>query len=311
MAINKPILIFFVVLLLTGTGCTVVHTVPLAARPGDTVMISVGSPDDMTKANTNLTYTPSGGSAIAIPNSAIRAIFNLYPDKTSAAWLYSSADLIENESGHGPWTTVLVVDLPTGGVLPQGTGTLQVNTTATYSGIVPGVNGRDIALEILPGTGSPSSFDYLGFGGVQLQGNLAELEPMKKLQFRPNFTGYDDINTYGAVEIRIGIDSSGVNDDDFNVITDDKIGSLQTRRVHSTWNKTRFELTVYFISPIGKLHYSDVNFSVISTELQRQFEAAEQNVGTDITINSVTWYDINGAVDTNGPPITIVNQTGT
>jgi hypothetical protein len=59
------------------------------------------------------------------------------------------------------------------------------------------------------------------------------------------------------------------------------------------------------------MQYSDVNFSVISKELQNQFESGEQNVATDVTINSVTWYDIDGVVDTGGPAITIVNQTGT
>lgn|GEM_PF-4875077 len=316
--VNKSILVLFVVTLLASAGCAIVHTTPLAARKGDTVMVSVGSPDDMTRSNTSLTYTPSGGSAIAIPNSAIRAIFNLYPDKNSDVWLYSAAGLIENESGHGPWNTVLVFDVPggpgdtSGVVLPEGPGNLQINTTATYDGTIPGVNGRDIALEILPGTGASSSFNYLGFGGVELTGDLSRLEPMKKLQFKPVWTGRDSTNTYGAVEIKIGLDSSGIAKGDFNVVVDDKIGPLQqTRRVHSIWNKTRFELTVYFISPVGNLQYSDVNFSVISKELQTQFENGTQNVATDITINSVTWYDVNGAVDSSGPPITLVNQTGT
>ena len=315
---NKQILTLIIVSLLVSAGCTIVHTTPLAARKGDTVMISVGSPDDMTKANTSLTYTPSGGSPIAIPDSAIRSIFNLYPDKTSDVWLYSAAGLIENESGHGPWNTVLVFDLPggpgdtSGIVLPDGPGALQVNTTATYSGTIPGVSGQDIALEILPGTGSPSSFNYLGFGGVELQGDLTRLEPMKKLLFRPDWTGLDNTNTYGAVEVKIGLDTSGIQENDFNVIVDDKIGPLQqARRVHSIWKKGRFVLTVYFISPVGKLQYSDVNFSVISKELQSQFEDGTKNVATDVTVNSVIWYDINGAVDPGGPPITIVNQTGT
>ena len=313
---TRSLLLLLLVSLLASTGCTIVHTVPLAARPGDTIIVSVGSPDDLTKANTSLTYTPSGGSPIALPDSAIRAVFNLYPDKTSSAWLYSDATLIENESGHGPWTTVLAVDLPGGAddtsgiVLPEGPGTLQVNTTATFSGVIPDVNGVDIALEILPGTGTPSTFDYLGIGNTQLPGNLSELEPMKKLQFRPAWTGYDDTNTYGAVEVKIGIDTSGVNADDFYVVVDDKIGATQSRRVHSTWKKTRYELTVYFICPTGEMQYSDVNFSVISKELQRQFESGEQNVATDVTVNSVTWYDVNGAV-ASGPAITIVNQTGT
>ena len=65
-------------------------------------------------------------------------------------------------------------------------------------------DGVNISLEILTGTGSPSNFDYLGFGGFQLGGDLSQLESMKRLQFHPIFTGVDSTNTYGAVEIKIG-----------------------------------------------------------------------------------------------------------
>lgn len=308
---NKLSLIFLVIALFLSAGCTVVHTVPLAARAGDSIMVSVGSPENLSKANTNLTYTPTGGSPITIPDTAIRTIFNLYPDKTSAAWLYSDASVIENSSGHGPWTTVLAVDLPNDGSLPVGTGSIQINTTANYNAPIPSPNGADVALEILPGTGSPSSFDYLGFGQVQVGADLTALAPMPRLQFKPTWTGYDASHTYGAVEVKIGIDKSGIAENDFNIVIDDKVGTLQTRNVHATWNAQRFETTVLFISPTGELQYSDVNFSVVSKILQSQFESGAQNVATNITINSVIWYDINGAVDPTGPAIEIVNLTGT
>lgn len=317
--IIRPILILFLATLLVSTGCTVVHTVPLSANLGDTIFVSIGSPSDASLDNIALTYTPdtgaSAGSPIAIPDSNIRSIFNLYPDKTSAAWLYSDADLVENNAGHGPWTTLLAVDLPNNGTLYPTTGTLQVNTTAAYPGDIPSANGQNIALEILSGAGgSPSSFDYLGFGGVQLAGNLGELEPMKRLQFRPDFTGYDGTNTYGAVEIKIGIDKSGISEEDFNIILDDKIGTIQSRNVTFGWNAKRYVTTVYLISPTGELQYSDVNFSIISTALQSQFEAGSGGGGQDVssvTINSFTWYDVNGNVDTGGPAIQVVNLTGT
>ncbi|HFD80771.1 MAG TPA: hypothetical protein ENK05_10340 [Gammaproteobacteria bacterium] len=315
--IHRSIATLFAILLLGTTGCTVVHTVPLAARPGDTIIVSVGAPDDLSRDNTTLSYIPSGGTPIAIPDTAIRSIFKLYPDKTSDAWLYSAADLIENESGHGPWTTVLVVDLPggpgdsSGITLPEGPGSLQISTTANYNGTIPSADGQNIALEILPGTGSPSSFDYLGLGNTQLAGDLARLEPMKKIEFRPAWTGLDSTNTYGAVEIRIGLDSSGIASDDFHIVVDDKIGALQARHVSYTWKRSRYETVVYFVSPTGQLQYSDVDFSLISKELQSQFETGAQNVANDVTVQSVIWYDIDGVVDPNGPPILVVNQTGT
>jgi hypothetical protein len=310
----RPLLVLIITILFFGAGCTVVHTVPLAARRGDTIMISVGSPDDLSEANiTSITYYPDSGTPVVVPNSNIRSIFKLYPDKTSAAWLYSDATLIENDSGHGPWTVVIALDLPDDGTLPVGTGHIQVSTTAQYSGNVPGVNNHDIALEILPSTATspqPSTFDYLGFGGVELAGDLNELRSLPRLEFKPSFTGYDAVHTYGAVEIKIGIDKSGIAEDDFNIVVDDKIGTTQTRNVHAFWNAKRYETSVYFISPTGELQYSDVDFSIVSKALQNQFETGAQDVDTDVTI-SYTWYDMNGAVAPTQPPITLVNLTGT
>lgn len=86
----RSALVLFIFSLFEAAGCSLVHTVPLAARAGDTIMVSIGSPDDVSADNiTSITYTPTGGSPIIIPNAQIRSIFNVYPDKTSAAWLYS------------------------------------------------------------------------------------------------------------------------------------------------------------------------------------------------------------------------------
>lgn len=305
----KYILVPFIISLLVATGCTVVHTVPLAGRQGDTIFVTVGSPDnEINRANTDLTYTPSGGSPIAIPDSAIISVFNLYPSKISAAWLYSSANSIENIAGHGPWTTVMAISLPDDGSLPVGVGSIQVSTTAAYTAPLSSPNGVDIALEILPGTGAPSSFDYLGFGQIQLAGNLAELESMPRLEFRPTYTGFDSTNTYGAVEVKITMNKTGINEDDFNIIVDDKIGTVQTRNVHTNWNAQDLETTVYFISPTGELQYSDVSFSIISTALLIAYETAIFSIPTDTDVNT-TWYDIDGNV-TTGPAIRAFNLTG-
>jgi len=311
----RPILILFLTSLLVGTGCSIVHTVPLAGREGDTILVSTGSPDNMTEANiTSITYTPtSTGTPITIPNTQIHSVFNLYPDKKAAAWLYSDAVLIENKSGHGPWTTIIALDLPTGGsALPVGIGALQVNTTATYGDTVPGINGADMALEILPATATspdPSPFTYRGTGGIELSGDLTQLSPMPRLEFRPTYTGVDGANTYGAVEVKIDIDRSGLGETDYNIILDDKIGTIQTRNVTFTSHHTRFETTVYMISPTGELQYSDVNFSIISQGLVNPVNAYVLPTDTDIT---TTWYDIDGNVVI--PPVDrdvkVANLTG-
>lgn len=310
----RPVLILLLVSLLLSTGCSIVHTVPLAAREGDTILVSVGSPDDMNEANiTSITYTPTGGSAITIPNTQIRSVFNLYPDKKAAAWLYSDAVLIENKTGHGPWTTIIALDLPTGGsALPLGTGDLQVNTTATYGDTVPDINGADMALEILPATATspnPSPFTYRGTGGVELSGDLTQLSPMKRLEFKPTYTGFDDTKTYGAVEIRVDIDKTGISQDDFLVIIDDKIGTTRSRNVSFSYRAQRFFTTVYLISPTGKLQYSDANFSIISTALVDPANGYVMPTDANIT---TTWYDIDGNVVT--PPVDrdvkVANLTG-
>ena len=115
-------------------GCTAVSTHPLAARPGDTVTLAVGTPEDMTTANTTVYFTPNGGNQFALD---IRSIFKLYPDNVSAVWLDNgSTPFVERDTGHGPWTTILAIDLPetlpNTSPIPPGPGVISVNTTTTY-----------------------------------------------------------------------------------------------------------------------------------------------------------------------------------
>ena len=298
----RPILILLLASLLVATGCTVVHTVPLSAHEGDTIFVAVGSPDDeINGANTDLTYTPdSTGIAETISDTAITNVFSLYPDKRSSAWLYSNADLVENNAGHGPRTSVMAITLP---ALTAGTGTLNISTTAVYSGNIPSPDGQSLDLEILSGPGTASSFDYLGFGGIVQPGDLTDLEPLPNFRFAPVYTGFDNTNLYGAVEVSITVDKSGISEEDFNIIIDDKIGTAQTRNVHASWQANRLETTVYFISPTGEMQYSDVDFSIVSTD----FTTANGYVipaNEDIT---TTWYDVDGN-ETAGPAVTVTNN---
>ena len=298
----RPILILLLASLMVATGCTVVHTVPLSAHEGDTIFVAVGSPDDeINGANTDLTYTPdSTGIPEPISDTAITNVFSLYPDKRSSAWLYSNANLVENNAGHGPRTSVMAITLP---ALTAGTGTLNISTTAVYSGDIPSPDGKTLTLEILSGPGTESSFDYLGFGSQVQPGDLADLEPLPHFRFAPVYTGFDNTNLYGAVEVSITVDKSGISEEDFNIIIDDKIGTAQTRNVHASWQANRLETTVYFISPTGEMQYSDVDFSIVSTD----FTTANGYVipaNEDIT---TTWYDVDGN-ETAGPAVTVTNN---
>ena len=137
-----------------GTGCTALKTFPQAARGGDTIALAVGSPDGMTRANTTATFT-SDSDGIPIDITAnIRSIFKLYADKASSIYAkFSTTASIVNTSGHEPWVTIVALDLPTG--LSTGPGQIQFNTPAAYPTIGSHINNFPVALEILPGTGTP------------------------------------------------------------------------------------------------------------------------------------------------------------
>src|SRR3990170_5091445 len=109
-------------------GCAGVQTYPMAARPGDTVTFALGSADGMTKSNITVEYFSDSAPSTPIDLTAyIAGLFKLYPDKSSRAWL-KEADSIPGRSSHGPWMTVLAVNLPdqASGILPVGPGHVKV-----------------------------------------------------------------------------------------------------------------------------------------------------------------------------------------
>jgi len=306
---NRIIILLFLLATLAGAGCTTVQTVPIAGRPGDTILMSVGSPEGMDASNTSLVFNPGN-----VPLT-IRSIFNIYPSKESTAWINSDALSIEEIAGHGPWTTVIAVDLPTSG-LTVGIGSISITTTAIpgYISPLPDINNSSIALEILPPdsgidpTGSPNPFNYEGFGGFELTGDLSFLEPMPRVTFKPTWNGAGS-TTYGAAEVALNIPNiGGLDENNINIIVDEKMNYANNHRAHHTWSINGDILTVYFISPIGALQYNDIHFSIISSDLMTLFDAGASSVAA-ITVTS-TWYDIEGNVDLGGPAINKIDETG-
>src|SRR3989344_8088200 len=141
------------ILAMAVSGCISLKTFPQAARGGDTVALSVGSADGMARANTTAAFvSDSAPDAPVNLTPGIRGIFRLYADKASSIYAGgSNTRYVVSTSGHEPWVTIMVVDLPQG--LPSGPGEVRVTTTATYPTIGSHINDFPVSLEILPGTG--------------------------------------------------------------------------------------------------------------------------------------------------------------
>jgi len=146
-------------------GCTGFNSFSTAARPGDTVSLTLGWNPELTKDQLTVTITPSSGSPITyIPGDpAIRALVNLYPDPLSRL-------IVERETG-GPaddgWffgvlmentvtgadkdfsQKLLIMDLPPGMI----SGPATVSFASTGGEVIP-----PLTVEILPGSGARHEF---------------------------------------------------------------------------------------------------------------------------------------------------------
>ena len=104
---------------LLATGCTAVKTFPNAARPGETVSLAVGSPDNLTIStinNVQFVSDAAPGSPVDI-TANVRSVFRLYADKTSRIYTDGSSSgtgtgEIVRTSAHEPWISVVVIDMP-------------------------------------------------------------------------------------------------------------------------------------------------------------------------------------------------------
>jgi hypothetical protein len=290
-----------VLVYLAVSGCAAVNTFPMAARAGDTVILAVGSPDGMTAGNTTATFTSDGGSPVPI---AIRSVFKLYPDKTSAAWLDSNARNVENATGHGPWSTMIAVDLPPG--LPVGHGVVNVTTSAVYPpSPARDINTANIGLEILPAAGTPDPLEYEVAANLPVPGDLSLLEPMRRIVVKPVFTGLGSA-TYGAIEVKVNIPLlAGFSLPDLRIIADEKI---QTDSNYYTWTyRSNGDLVVYFVSPTGRLDYSHVYFSIISPTIMSVIDEGLFDVNSLSPV--VTFYDIDGHVAPGQGTFEVVDES--
>jgi hypothetical protein len=300
-------IIFLVSTIIFLNGCTAYKVFPYEAKAGDTITLAVGSPDGMTRANTTATFISASDPGNPVDVTAnIRAIFKLYADKASSVYQTTMlrTEEIVRTSGHVPWVTIVVIDLPTG--LPTGPARIELSTSATYPTIGSHINdlttntqslvadghiAPPIALNILPGTGAPMEFPYeLGVGSF-FTGDLTSLEPQANAQVRPPFQTGNPSGwpTYGAVEIKMALQTDvPLTDSLYRIVVDEMSFYTKSQRSLVTGINGN-ELTVMFISPQGKLQYYEPRFAVVLDQ-SVNFSA----VPFPATISSIQYYDNNG-----------------
>ncbi|VAW74719.1 hypothetical protein MNBD_GAMMA15-840 [hydrothermal vent metagenome] len=289
--------IYIVLLVIWFSGCTTVNTFPITARRGDTITVPVGSPDSMSKANTVITYVPDDGSPSVVLHDTVagttgnfRALINLYPEKTSAAWLDNfEIQNMADATVHGVWLTVILLDLPM--TVPTGQGELQINSSAVYPGnsFIPHINNTPVRLEILSGDGSPNTFDFYKKNFFQtaidiLPGNIAELESKPRLIVSPPRSSITSNPKYAAAELVINIPGITGSSNSLKVIADELPESVISRR-QMDWKLKGDNLSIYFLSSQGLLEYMEMRISVLGLPLA-SFSGA--------TVSSLSLYDING-----------------
>jgi hypothetical protein len=281
------------ILAMTLTGCTGLKTFPQAARGGDTVALAVGSADGMARANTSAIFVSDSAPNTPINlTPGIRGIFRLYADKASSLYTGgSNVHYVIDTSGHEPWVTVMVIDLPQG--LPTGSGQVRITTTATYPTIGSHINNRPISLVILPGTGTPSDLPYEFGVGTSMPGDLTQMEALPYAQVMPVFPSGTSWPTYGAIEIKLHVPTSAgtaLGPANLRVLVDDMSVSTASYLNTSYRHDSNQDLTVMLLSPLGRLQYYESRFSIVPRDDSNQIISF---VGTP-TITSVRYFDING-----------------
>lgn len=281
------------ILAMAMSGCISMKTFPQAARAGDTVALAVGSADGMARVNTTAVFVPDSATNSPINlTPGIRGVFRLYADKASA--IYTSTNIVRyvtDTSGHEPWVTVMVVDLPQG--LPAGPGKVHVTTTATFPTIGSHINNRPISLEILPGTGVASDLPYEFGVGTSMSGDLTQLEALPHAQVMPVFPSSTTWPTYGAIEMKMYVPTSAgtaLGPAGLRVVVDDMSAVTLSSLISTSRLDSNQNLTLMLLSPTGRLRYYESRFSIVP---RNDGDQVISLIGTP-TILSVRYFDING-----------------
>ncbi|HIO13628.1 MAG TPA: hypothetical protein EYN15_00335 [Chromatiales bacterium] len=277
-------------------GCTAVNTFPVVARQGDTIALAVGSADGMNRNNTTVEFVDFASASHDL-TANMRGIFKLYPDTASRAWDGSQTSVLIASSFHEPWITILALDLPSSG-LAIGQGVLNITSTATYAPLVAHINNSPISLEIIAGTGSSATLDFIKGSDPNITdpGDLTALEAKTTIFVRP--TDLTDTGPYGAIEIILDLESSigasmtppkcRLKVEDLNILTGSASNSLWSLDPDGRTYK------VVLLSPTGGLEGYEARFQVT-------FKKAAHSVVGVPSITSVRYFDVNGVEVFTGP----------
>jgi hypothetical protein len=293
-------------------GCVSLKPFPNAFRAGDTITLSIGSLDGATKNNITVTYYDDLDTSRVNPidlTSSIRTVFKIYPDKTSAAWNEVSTSgavlaTLPSWSGHGPWLTVVSLDLPNSSVLSPGTGNIIVTPGAgvTAPNVATRVEDIEIPVEILPGDGARDALAYYRETySLPANGNTGKLKPLPQVVVKP----FDQTGQYGgaaapvaAAEYVLNVpitDSSSVPDSAVRVFWDDRPGDALAQ-IQLSWARSGDNLRVIVLSPTGLLNTDLVRFSVILAP------PGSYTFAGSPSLVSAAYYGIDGAPATGIDP---------
>lgn len=280
-------------------GCTAVQPFPHSARAGDTITLAVGSPEGMTRANTQVQYTPDSMGIPIDLTSQMRAIVKLHPDKASPAYQDSLANYIIDYAAHEPWLTVIVLDLPVD--LPVGDGDVQITTAASYPPEVINVNDALIPLTITGTGGTPGDFAYYSSNlTVTTAGDLTQLESYPVILVKPVYEGISSIHPYyGSADIVIRLQGlTGPRPINIVPMDADAFTRSQTRMI---WDRDGETVRLIFTSAKGTMRYYEPSARIVFSN-STVYEAVVP------TIVSAKFYDKDGNEMVETPTMQIVYE---
>jgi len=313
---HMGIISFLITSMIFLHGCAGLNTFPIAARSGDTVMLSAGSLDNLSKANAQVVLIDSNNVSHNL-TSNVRNVIRIYPDKTSPLWLDISEDrlrtvgLMTQRAGHGPWLSTVVLDLPLS--LPDGPATVRLSTPgAEVPNGAGDINEIDVTLEILPGTGVSNSFDYFAqsYDPSYTPGDISQLEQSSCVIVRPDMNNNAHLEDFMAFEIVIDLPfkkaDGSLSEDAIAVVIDDKPQDLKMQ-LQSYWRLEGKRIYVSLFSPKSLLKSKYIRNSICIRPSLNPNNGV--NVVGALNVVSYNYVDSTGNIISNGPaPIVEIRQ---
>ncbi len=317
--------IYFTILAILLSGCVAFQPFPHAVRAGDTITLAIGSVDGANRTNTTVEYYPDTDPSNPVDITAgVRSVLKFFPDKTSHAyWNTGGTGGTDNMnyfttalSEHGPWQSVVVVDLPT--TLPPGTGVIKVSLGpgVVYPVTLKRVDDVSIAMEILDnGAGGAHDFEYHknSWNTESTIGDLTELEQARQVVLRvlPNLS--NNFSPVSAAEYELTVPivdqsfydvTAQVANTDIVVVLDEQSNYIKNQ-TNLIWSRTGDAIKVFVISANGGQNPDNIRFSILLSN--RDLEVVNGWAISDfVSLDSVQYFDINGSLMGGPTPQVIV-----